>query len=117
MMFSVAPVGFRSLKVASVLKRALAQLFMRELSDLSATVSISGVKVSDDARNATVFVVVMGEPEARNDTINALNDASGGIRRSIFKYLKLRYVPRLYFRLDAEYDNFLRVSEIMVSLE
>ncbi|MGN7661699.1 MAG: 30S ribosome-binding factor RbfA [Anaplasma sp.] len=116
-MFSAAPGGFRSLKVASVLKRALAQLFIRELSDLSATVSISGVKVSEDARNATVFVVVRGEPEARNDMINALNDVSGAIRRSMFKYLKLRYVPRLCFRLDAEYDNFLRVSEVMVSLK
>ncbi|ASI47726.1 MAG: 30S ribosome-binding factor RbfA [Anaplasma ovis] len=105
----------RSLKVASVLKRALAQLFVREFYDLSGVLSISAVKVSEDARNATVFVVI-GDRLVDNDgVVAALNDASNSIRRSVFRYLKLRYVPRLHFKLDVEFDNFLRISEIMAA--
>ncbi|MCU7611598.1 30S ribosome-binding factor RbfA [Anaplasma capra] len=108
-------VGFRSLKVASVLKRALARMFICEFYDLSNVLSISNVKVSGDTRNATVFVVVRDKLANKGEIVAALNDASDSIRRSVFKYLKLRYVPRLHFKLDVEFDNFLRISEIMCS--
>ncbi|KAA8472832.1 30S ribosome-binding factor RbfA [Anaplasma marginale] len=107
--------GLRSLKVASVLKRALAQLFIREFYDLSSMLSISGVKVSEDTRNATVFVAIGDRSVDGDEVVAALNDASNSIRRAVFRYLKLRYVPRLHFKLDVEFDNFLRISEIMAT--
>ena len=111
-----AHAGHRSLKVSSVLKRALSQLFMCEFCDLSKVVSISGIRVGEDIRNATVFVVVRGGDISADDIVSALNESSGAIRSAVFKYLRLRYVPRLHFKLDLEFENFLCVNEALSSL-
>ncbi|WP_249548404.1 30S ribosome-binding factor RbfA [Anaplasma phagocytophilum] len=109
-------VGHRSLKVSSVLKKALSGLFLREFYDLSTLVSVSEVKVGEDLRNATIFVVVHGKGVDGDEIVRALNASSSVVRKSVFKYLKLRYVPRLHFKLDVEFENFLRISDALAVL-
>ncbi|MDB1135166.1 30S ribosome-binding factor RbfA [Candidatus Anaplasma sp. TIGMIC] len=108
--------GHRSLKVSSVLKRALSQLFMREFYDLSGVVSITCIRVSEDIKNATVFVVIREEEARVQEIVHALNESSAVIRRAVFKYLKLRYVPRLYFKLDVDFGSFLCVTDDMLAV-
>lgn len=111
------PSSNRSLKVSSLLKKALSDLFVREFYELSKLVSISAVKVSEDIRNATVLFVVSDVNADKEEVMRALNDAADDvIRRMIFKHLRLRNVPRLHFKLDLEFENFLGVSEALATL-
>lgn len=112
------PISNRSLKVSSLLKKALSELFMREFYELSKLVSISAVRVSDDIRNATVLFVVSDVNADKEEIVRALNDAADDvIRRMIFRHLKLRNVPRLHFKLDLEFENFLGVSKALSALD
>ena len=113
MMVFDSPADHRSLKVSSVLKRALSQLFVCEFYDLSKIVTISAVKMGEDLRNATILVVVRGGDIEADDMVAALNESSGVIRSAVFKYLSLRCVPRLHFKLDLEFENFLCVNEAL----
>ena len=112
-MIDFGPTNFRSLKVSSVLKRALSQMFLEEFYDISKVVSVSYVRVSEDLREATVFVVIGDSAgEGKEEIMPTLNDASKLIRRLVFKYVKLRYVPRLYFKLDEGFYHLIEMGDV-----
>jgi len=76
-------------------------------------VTITGVSVSPDLRNARVFVSVLGAPEARRASVDALNSAAGFFRRSVFKTLRLRHAPSIAFELDESLDRGERIEETL----
>ncbi|KJV68914.1 ribosome-binding factor A family protein [Candidatus Neoehrlichia lotoris str. RAC413] len=108
------PISYRNLKVASVLSKAIMQLFIKEYSDLGRILSVSKVIVSENTRDATVLVVISDSYYGDIDVIKALNAASHIIRKSIFNYVKLRYVPRLYFKLDYKFDHFTKINQMFI---
>ena len=108
--------NFRNLKIASVLNRAISKVLMQDIYLLSNhLVTISKVEVSNDIRNATVFIVVPQNCSNKEDLIQKLNDSSYFIRKEIFSYVNLRYTPRLYFKLDHCFDNLVRINQILES--
>ncbi|QGR02536.1 30S ribosome-binding factor RbfA [Ehrlichia ruminantium] len=108
--------SFRNLKVASVLNRAISKVLMHDFYSISCNViNISQVEVSSDIKNATVFVVISGDSANKEELIKELNDMSYFIRKAIFSYVDLRYVPRLYFKLDYHFDNLVKVNELLES--
>ncbi|QXK92343.1 ribosome-binding factor A [Neoehrlichia mikurensis] len=109
------PVSFRNLKIASVLNKAIMQLFIKEYSDLSRIISVSEVKVSDNAKNATVLIVISKYYNDNVDIIKELNDCSYVIRKAIFNYVQLRYVPRLYFKLDYKFNYFTKINNFFIN--
>ena len=108
--------SFRNLKVASVLNRAISRVLMQDIYLISSNiVSISQVEVSNDIKNATIFVVISDDCPNQEDLIKELNDMSYFIRKAIFSYVNLRYVPRLYFKLDYHFDNLVKVNQLLES--
>jgi len=76
-------------------------------------VTITGVTVSPDLRSVRVFVSVLGAPEARRASVDALNSAAGFFRRSVFKVLRLRHAPSIAFELDESLDRGERIEETL----
>ncbi|AHC39252.1 30S ribosome-binding factor RbfA [Ehrlichia muris] len=108
--------NFRSLKIASVLNRAVSKVLMQDIYLVDGhLVTVSKVEVSNDIRNATVFIVLPQNCSNKKDLIQTLNDSSYFIRKEIFSYVNLRYIPRLYFKLDHCFDNLVRVNQILES--
>ena len=105
--------NFRNLKVASVLSRAISKVLVQDFFSVSSLVTISKVEVSSDIRNATVFIVVSSDSYDKEAVIRELNDSSYFIRKAIFSHVDLRYIPRLYFKLDYYFDNLVRVNELL----
>ncbi|MEM6751005.1 MAG: 30S ribosome-binding factor RbfA [Planctomycetota bacterium] len=91
----------RRLQIESLLRKAIAQVLQRQLSDprIQGMVSVTEVDVSPDLRNAIVRVSILPEKfEAR--TIQGLRDAAPYIHGKLKGLVSLRIVPHLDFRLD-----------------
>jgi ribosome-binding factor A len=88
----------RSHRVADQIQRDVAEL-VRDLKDPRiGMVTISAVEVSPDYAHAKVyFSVLLGDPA---ECEQALNDAAGFLRNSLFKRLKIHTVPTLHFVFD-----------------
>jgi ribosome-binding factor A len=88
----------RSHRVADQIQRDVATL-LRDLKDPRiGMVTISAVEVTPDYAHAKVFFsVLMGDPA---ECQQALNDAAGFLRNSLFKRLQIHTVPTLHFQFD-----------------
>ena len=101
----------RSFRVADQIQRDVAEL-VRELKDPRiGLVTINNVEVTPDYAHAKVFFsVLVGEPE---DTGQALNEAAGFIRNSLFKRLQIHTVPTLHFVFDRTTERAAELSALI----
>lgn len=101
----------RTRKVASLLQREIADIIRNEVRDPRLQkfpmVTVSGIDLAPDHRNATVFVSFMGQDQSIEDReagIAALKKASGFIRGKILKRVEFKVVPMLVFRYDSSFE-------------
>ncbi len=79
--------------------------------------TITGAETSPDLRHAVVFYSVLGTDEEKTSTAAALRHASARLQRAIGDETRLRYTPKLEFRVDPAIDEGLRISRILSHLE
>jgi ribosome-binding factor A len=104
----------RGEKVSDLIKDEISRLLLREVRDPRVGfVTITGASMSPDLRSVRVFVSVLGTPEARQISLQALNSAAGFFRRSLFRNLRLRYSPTVAFHLDDSLDRGDRIEQVL----
>lgn len=103
----------RRYRVADQVQRELGDL-VRGIKDprMSGLVTISGVDVSPDLAYAKVFVTVLQTDEP-DETVAALNRATGYLRGRLGERLHLRGVPRLKFEYDPTLDRAERLERLL----
>jgi ribosome-binding factor A len=75
--------------------------------------SVSSVIFGSDSRSARIFVVVQGDDEEAERTLEGLTAAVGFIRREVAERLHLRRPPELYFQLDRSQTYSARIDELL----
>lgn len=91
--------------MAEQVRRELAELVRDEIKDPRVNwVSFSAVKLSKDLSNAVVYFTVMNDDE-RDQTLQALNNAAGFLRRQLAQRLRARVVPHLKFIHDDSIER------------
>ena len=113
-----SPRGYkRTDRIADQMQRDLAVLVQRELKDPRlGMVTISGVKVSRDLAFADVYVTFMGIDEIEENIkqgLDVLANASGFLRSSLAKDLKLRVIPNLRFHYDRTVVDGPKMSALI----
>jgi len=104
----------RKLRLNTQLQGELALLIRNELSDPRvAGVTVTGVDVSPDLRNARVTVSLLGSDDQLKTAIKGLNSASGKLRHGLGERLSLRYVPHLHFTADLAMREGDRISALI----
>jgi ribosome-binding factor A len=110
----------RSDRVADLLKKEIADLVFRRVKDPRvADVTISGVEVSGDLKQARVFFCVMGrgsDEDAKNNAVEGLEKARGFIRLELGRRLSLRYVPQLQFEYDTSFEYGDKIERLLRDL-
>lgn len=81
------------------------------------SVTVTDVKVSDDLRDAKVYVVAEGSEEEKKAAMKALQHATIFIRQQVALNLSLRNIPQLHFARDTAEENAVRVTELLQGLE
>jgi len=101
-------------RVAAVVQHLLAEKFARGMRDPRiGLVTITGVKMSPDLREAQVYWTVHGGDDVRKHTAQGLQEARGYLRREIGVELKLRVVPDLHFIYDEAIDRGERIEQLI----
>lgn len=104
----------RKLRINTQLQGELADLIRNELSDPRIVgVTVTGVDVSPDLRNARVTVSLLGSDDELKGAIKGLAHASGKLRHELGRRLSLRYVPHLHFTADTALREGDRISALI----
>ena len=107
----------RMRKVNESLREVIAEELTRLTDPGLGFVTITGVVTSPDLRNATVFYSAMGDEERRKETAAALGRAAPHLQASIASQVRMKYTPRLHFRVDESIDAGLHIIEVLRHLE
>ncbi|MGD9587951.1 MAG: 30S ribosome-binding factor RbfA [Pyrinomonadaceae bacterium] len=104
-------------RMAEALKEEIAEIVGFELEDprLEA-VTVTDVTVTDDLRDAKVFVVVEGGDEESKKALTALQHAAGYVRQQVAMNLSLRHAPHLVFVRDTAEENAANVERVITDL-
>ena len=89
-------------RVNSLLEKEISAILMTEVKDPDIRlVTVTKVSTTNDLSYAKVYVTVMKE-EKKEETLKALKDARGFIRRELMDRVELRHIPELQFLYDEE---------------
>jgi ribosome-binding factor A len=104
----------RSLRLAEALKDEISEVVGFELDDPRLeVVTVTDVTVSEDLRDAKVFVLVQGDEQEVAEAMKALQNAMVFVRQQVAMNLSLRHVPHLHFARDTAEENAARVNQLL----
>ena len=107
----------RTDRVADSLRKELSVLLMREVRDPRvALATISRVQVARDLGHARIWISVLGDETARQQTMEGIEHAKGFLRSQIGQRLKLRVTPELAFELDRGAEYLQDMTELLDKL-
>ena len=110
--------SIRQEKVQEQLVQEISEMIQRELRDPRiGFVTLTGAEISRDLRHAKVYVSVLGDDEARKQSLKALNSASGLLRGEFARRAHLRVAPEMEFRFDRASSGEQRIFELLHSVE
>ena len=109
--------GSRMRKVNELLREIIAEEIGNLKDPRIGFVTITGVDTSPDLRNAIVYFSVLGTPEEQAETAEALHHAAPRLQAVMGGQVRMKYTPRLSFRVDESIEYGIRISSLLRELE
>ncbi len=109
----------RTERLSDLLKHEISSIMLLKVHDprlATGKCSITEVIMSSDYRHARVLVSVIGTETEREDSVHALNAASGFIRHELRK-LDLKYIPTLTFVPDTGAEYSQHIEELLKTVK
>lgn len=107
----------RTEKLGDLIRDEIARLLLRDLKDPRlGFLTITGVEVSPDLRQARVFVSVLGDAAARDASLEALRHGAGYIQKALFRNLRLRHAVSIRFAPDESLERGARIEAVLKRL-
>src|SRR5262249_33705454 len=105
-------------RVSELIRAEVSALLAKGLRDtrVQGLVTVTGVDVSGDLREAKIFVSVMGTPAEQKRTMLGLRSAGAYVRREVARKIQLRVSPSIDFVLDDSLERGTRVLSLMREL-
>lgn len=106
----------RAERVGDRIRAELARMLREDVRDPRiGFVTVTGVQLSADLREARVFVSILDD--AAEATLDALNHAVPFLRRQLAREAGLRFTPQLRFIHDRSLESGNRVERILERLQ
>ncbi|MFD2616847.1 30S ribosome-binding factor RbfA [Terrilactibacillus laevilacticus] len=102
--------NLRSHRIGEQMKKELSDIIQNKIKDPRVGfVTVTGVEVTGDLQQSTVYISVLGSNEDKENTITGLSKAKGFIRSEVGKRIRLRKTPDIIFKFDEsiEYGNHI----------
>jgi ribosome-binding factor A len=111
--------GKRMPRVNEALRHELAMLLEEEIVPLfpGVLVTLMEVQTAPDLRDAIVRVSVMGPSGSKPKVLQALQKERVRLQHDLGRRIKLKFTPRLDFRIDETVEKGFRVLSILSELE
>ncbi len=105
----------RTVRLNSLLKEVLSEVIRKEVRDprLAPLVTVTSVDITGDLQHAKVYISVIGNPEQKQESIEALQSAAGFIAILASKKVVMRYFPALTFKLDDSVDKYMAIDSLL----
>jgi ribosome-binding factor A len=104
----------RTQKAAEAIREVVSMAILTDLKDPRVRdVTVTGVEVSPDMRQAKIHVSVMGDDTRQQLSLRGLQNAAGFLQSKVAKRIDTRYTPRLTFMLDLGVKRSLEISRIL----
>lgn len=105
----------RTKRLNSLLKEVISEVIRDDVDNphVSELFTITEVDISKDLSHAKVFVSVIGEEHEKEETVKALNSASGFIATLASKKVTMRLFPNLQFKIDETVEKHMRIEEAL----
>ena len=108
----------RTERVADTLREEIAQIVGYELEDPRlSTVTVTDVRLSENMRDARVYVTVAGNEDEHKAALSALRHAAPYVRKQIGLLLNLPRIPELHFVRDRVEEEGERVDQLLEEIE
>lgn len=80
-------------------------------------ITVSGVNVSPDLKNARIFFTCMSNKADIKHVSEMLNEYTGLFRHELAQSLTMRSVPKISFEFDQSLDRANRLTALIESLD
>lgn len=101
-------------RVADILREEISQIVGFELEDPRITmVTVTDVKISDNLRDARVYVTVAGDEKEHVAALAALHHAAPYVRKQLGLSLNLPRTPEIHFVRDRIEEQGERVDHLL----
>jgi ribosome-binding factor A len=106
--------GFnRSDRVSALIHREISNIIEHELEGTyKGMVTVTGVEMSRDLKNAKVYFSVLGDQDDVESTVEALNNAASFIRTLLSEKVILKRVPVLSFSYDSSTIHGMYIDKL-----
>ena len=114
--------SIKNTRINAEVQKELANLIRGEIKDprIAPMTCVTDVEVAPDLKTCKVYVSVVGDDEARRQTMEGLERAEGFLRHQLAETLNLRNTPTLRFIPDTstEYGMAMsaKIDEVMAPI-
>jgi ribosome-binding factor A len=106
--------GKRADKVGDQIRVEISDILLKDLKDPRiGFVTITKVTLSDDLRQAKVYYSVFGGEQAKEDSLQGLESATGYIKRELGRRMRLKYMPEITFLFDDSLEYGAHIEELL----
>lgn len=107
--------SIKNTRVNAEVQHELANLIREGIKDprIHPMTSVTGVEVAPDLKTCRAYISVLGDDEAKKNTIAGLKNAEGYIRRQLAKSVNLRNTPEIRFILDESIEYGVTMSKLI----
>lgn len=106
--------GHHQERLADQIRIEVEELIAGELEDPRiGSATATRADLSPDLRHCRVWVSVVGDEKAQQDSLEGLSSASGFVRRELAQRLQMKRAPEVVFVLDRGEQNAERVDQIL----
>ena len=105
-------------QLAEVIREEVSQIVGYELEDPRVErVTVTDVRVSENLRDASVYVTAEGTEAEKAEAMKALQKAAPYVRRQLGIALNLKYTPELHFVRDTVEEAATRVEALLSDIK
>lgn len=100
-------------RISAEIQKELSNVIRNEIKDprISPLTSVVAVDVAKDLKTCKVWISVLGDKDARKNTLAGLTSAEGFIKNYLAKTINLRNTPELRFIMDESIEYGVSMSK------
>ena len=105
----------KNVRVNAEVMRELGNIIRGGIKDprISPLTSVVAVEVTPDLKFCKAHISVLGDEQAKKDTIKGLKSAEGYIRRQLASSINLRNTPQITFVMDQSIEYGVNMSKMI----
>lgn len=105
--------SIKNTRINGEVQRELSRIISFDIKDprIAPMTTVVDVVVTSDLKQCKAYISVLGDEEAKKDTMDGLRSAVGFIRREIAHTINLRNTPEITFILDDSIEYGVEMSK------